>query len=123
MNGPDKEEKPFLSYSSYQREQRGREESLQIHREEGERQPHAGGEQRRERKQAHDSRMEIDPGGIDSVMVRACSVGPVLGREGVVLAPWGGSRYKDRSFHCEIKASAWRSGNPEEGGVGVHLGV
>lgn len=37
MNGPDKEEKPFLR--SDEREQRRREESLRINREEGELKP------------------------------------------------------------------------------------
>lgn len=54
MNGPDKEEKPFLSHSSDEREQRRREESLRINREEGEPKPKGGGEQRREKKQEKD---------------------------------------------------------------------
>lgn len=90
MNGSDKEEKPFFSYSSDEREQRRREESLQINREEGEPKPNGGGEQRREKKQENDSQMEIDPGRIHSVMMCACSVGPVAGEEKGGAGPCGG---------------------------------
>lgn len=46
MNGPDKEEEPFLSYRSYEREQRSREEAQ--HR--GRQEPNGGGGWKREGK-------------------------------------------------------------------------
>lgn len=59
LNGPGKEEKPFLSYSSYERGQRRREESLQIKREEGEQKPNGEGEWRREEKQSDRARQRL----------------------------------------------------------------